>query len=266
MRQCYQYGTTKIQLHDQTIQKTIIEGLCNLVFLEVTSGDLPQQPQIHQSFDQLLTQPVIHALSQETNLQKTPYQHPYQHPHQRQQAITHAYYHQTPVPMNIRLHPDELDILIPFDLDEIGHLYYQWQPLVPDSATSRSFSLLVDTGNHAVSGMSLKYFQQIYLSQCPSHLREKIIEKVLDRQTPEIPTCGVGGRCQTQHIGYVELTFRLVKFPKKGNFTIDCDVNDTDLYDLLIGDRNKPESKLPYSNMQKLLTENKILLQYQVSH
>jgi hypothetical protein len=224
-----------------------------LVFLEATSQESPSIPSL---FDQLITGPVDHAISQESNLREPSYQHPYQIPNQPRQAMKQAYYQQTPVPMNIRLRSDELEILVPFDLDDKGHLYYLWRTL------GKGY-LLVDTGNHAVTGMSLAYFDQVYLSQCPDRYREVIRKRLLDVDTPKIETCGVGGRCKTQHVGYIELTFRLTQFPQKGHFTIDCDVNDNDMYDLLIGDSNKPKSRLPPSNMQSLLTDHHIFLQYQ---
>jgi hypothetical protein len=56
------------------------------------------------------------------------------------------------------------------------------------------------------------------------------------------------------NVGYIELTFRFKDAPHKGMFTIDCEINQSDLYDLLIGDRNRPNSKLQTSNIKYLLT------------
>lgn len=156
--------------------------------------------------------------------------------------MKYAFYQQTPIPLNIRLHPNELEILVPFAIDSQKHIYYHWRLI----GSGYKYLLLVDTGNHAISGMSLKYFNDVYLGDCPEgKSRDEIRKIVLDRETPTIQTHGVGGQCREEHLGYVEMTFRLTQFQSKGNFTIDCAISKTEMYDLLIGDMNKPRSRLP---------------------
>lgn len=285
LRECRQYGQRQIQsqVEDPVIKETIVEGLCNLVFLEVTHLEVTHQelhprevlhpvkgqPAIPTIFDQLLQGQVTQILTHGQHLRSPEHrhQHPYQRPNQPWQVMNQGYYQRTKTPMSIQLQPDELEILVPFALDANQHLYYQWQLIGgnTDLSDRQDWSLLVDTGNHAISGMSWKYFQQVYLKQVPVNVRDQVIQKILDTHTPKVKTCGVGGECVTRHMGYVELIFRFSHFHHKGIFTIDCDVNQTDLYDLLIGDQNKPESQLPASNMKTLLRDHQIFLQSSLS-
>lgn len=66
LRQCHEHGKKVIRVHDQVIQKSIVEGLCQLVFLEAITA--PESNTIPQLFDQFLTQQVKHAIEQEKNL------------------------------------------------------------------------------------------------------------------------------------------------------------------------------------------------------
>lgn len=157
--------------------------------------------------------------------------------------------------MNIRLNRDELEILVTIDYEH-HHIYYTWTDL------GVGYSLLVDTGNHAITGMSYKYFKSYYMNFCPQNVYDDILKIVLDTKTISKQVCGIEGTSECEHVGYIELSFRFKHAPQKGVFTIDCGVNDTDMYDFLIGDQNKPNSTSRSSNMKYLLTDNKIYLKY----
>lgn len=252
MNDCKYYGQKKLNIHDQIINQTIVEGLCNIIYLEAIGND---KINVGQYFDKLVSGPIMETITKSERLKTPDYVHPYTKPNIQRRTLNEAYYRNAMYPMNIRLHPDELEILVPFDRDDKKHIYYQWVEL------GSNYNLYVDTGNHAISGMSRKYFETRYLQFCSSKC-DVIKKELLDTATPPVVACGVGGESKCPHVGYIELSFRFKNAPYKGIFTIDCQIEDTDMYDLLIGDDNKSRSKLKKSNMKHLLTDNKIFLKY----
>jgi hypothetical protein len=245
---CRQYGQKKLGIHDKIINQTIVEGVCNIIYLEAIGND---DVDIESHFDALVDDSIAKIAN---NMRETG-KHPYTRPNIEKSAVLDTYYKNIKYPMNIKLHPSELEILVPIDMDKQGHIYFKWVTL------GEGYKLYVDTGNHAVSGMSLNYLTTRYMSSCQD---KSILSKLLDKWTSAINTCGIGGVSKSCHIGYIELTFRFTNAPNKGVFTIDCSVTDTDMYDILMGDSNKPGSSLGNSNMRHLLTQNKIFLKYDV--
>jgi len=253
---CKNYGRKKLNIQDKIINQTTAEGLCNIIYLESIGND---NINVEQYFDKLVNDHIMDSIAKAELLKIPDQAHPYNRPDSniiKRTAMNESYYKNIMYPMDIRLHPNELEILVPIDRDDHDHIYYQWVEL------GSRYDLFVDTGNHAISGMSLKYLKSRYLQHCPVTQRDIILEKILDTHTPAQPACGIGGVSKCRHIGYIELTFRFKEAPHKGVFTIDCEVNDIDMYDLLIGDQNKPDSKLRSSNMKYLLTDSKIFLKY----
>lgn len=180
---CNQYGRHKLGIYDTLINETIVEGLCNIIYLEAIGSDLIN---VEQYFDTLVDHRIMTAITK-ANLLKDTMVHPYNKRDSKQKSINDAYYKSVRYPMNIRLKPDEFEILVPIDHDDHGHIYYQWVEL------GNGYNPFVDTGNHAISGMSDQYFNSKYLSLCPKNVKKAISDTILDTKKPALQTCGIGG-------------------------------------------------------------------------
>jgi len=259
LSKCKDYGRSKLKIFDKIINDTVVDGLCNIVFLSAIKDE---NIDVNKYFDELVKGKIEDAIKNAQILQNEP-KSAYDRTN-KIHAVNESYYKNVMYPMDIRLYPDELEILVPFDIDKKQHIYYQW---ITVGTNTENYELFVDTGNHSISGMSYKYFMERYMSSVGEDIKNNILKIILDTKTKCEGCVGIGGKCCTEHKGFIEITFRFAHAHYKGVFKIDCDIHDSTSkekvpYDILIGDVNRMGSKLRSSNMKYLLNENRIYLKY----
>jgi hypothetical protein len=171
-----------------------------------------------------------------------------------------AFYQLVFYQLNIDLHENDIDILIPYDISpKTNNIFYKWM-----SITNDPHSYVIDTGNDSVSLMSLKFFYDFYLHYISDEQKKShIIDSIVDKTTKAYDICGIGGKSSDKHFGYITLVFRICDAQRKGYFDVDCDIRDGFNGNILIGDKNKPnEHSHLYnkSNMNRILKEKFVSL------
>lgn len=250
---CYTYGKNKLKSgkFEENVAKDISDSICTLVYLKsIGETDTSSSININDYFDKLVEHNIKNNLYLLFN-DKT--KHPYDIPNHDKIAKIDTFYKLKYSQLNISIKSNELQILVPFDILN-NKIYYMWKDINPDN----NQILYFDTGNHSTSIMSRKYFENIYLSECNSDKKKFIIDSILDTSTKPDECFGIGGKDCSKHIGFIDITFIFTNYPNKGKFNITCDIRENQFIDILIGDKNKPNSIS--SNMNTILLENKVCL------